>query len=126
MKIIRCDERIYAKAFSFFGFNRIYVGTLFDALPPDEQAAAIAHESGHCAGHHTEWRILALPLWWSALFTRMCHRQEFAADAHAVRTGNGPALARFVSRFTSDGVRYPAVADRLRSIHARIKSPGTA
>jgi len=103
LKIIETDRDEVARSISLFWFKRIYVGTRFKKLTVAERMAVIAHETGHCEGHHTEWRILLLPIvFWLA------KQQEFWADAYAVRKGHGEALYRHLGRNDGGGLFHPS------------------
>ena len=114
IKIVRTSEPIIARSASLFWWKRIYFGSKFGRLTIDEKEAVIAHELGHCHGHHMEQRILMLLFPWG--FKWLCHRQEFQADRYAADYGHGVVLAKLISRVDSIGRLHPPVAQRLASL----------
>lgn len=103
--IVDTDEPIYGRSVSFFWYKRIYVGTKFRDLPYRVKAAVIAHELGHCDGHHTEWRILALLF--PFVIPWLTRWQEYRADAYACKLGYGPELAWLLRENTGGGLFHP-------------------
>jgi Zn-dependent protease with chaperone function len=95
-KLVYVNSDVPARSFSFMWFKRIYLTSAFFTLKPDEATAVLLHEQGHCRGHHTEWRMLCLLLC-PFLLRRLCHWQEYQADAYAQRAGYGIALSRLLS-----------------------------
>ena len=100
-QILMTDEPIVARSLSVFWFKRVYLGRKFHDLSPGTKGAVLAHEFGHCAGHHTEWRALLWPigLW-------LAKQQEFWADAYACKMGYGPELYLHLSDDSKPAGRY--------------------
>ena len=115
MKILHSAEPIYARALSLGPWRRVYLGTRFAGLAPDQQVAVLAHEEGHCRGFHTEWRLLTLLLvaWWCPwAFFFLCRQQELAADAYAARKGYAGGLLSLLSSEYGGGKLQPSHASR--------------
>lgn len=135
-KVLRTSEPIIARAISFGWFKRVYIGSRFDTLPPNEQLAALTHEEGHCAGHHTEMRIACLLLapW---LLGWLCRRQEFEADRYSSQRGHTESLLQILKDDEPGNWLSPSHRDRRERIiqsfmstfarpPLRVNSPGSA
>jgi hypothetical protein len=77
------------------GFGHVIIGTHFDSLPQDMQAAALAHEEGHLKGWHAELRLLCA-VFAPFFYKKLCHRQELSADKYAVNNGHWFGLLRLL------------------------------
>jgi len=109
--IKRVHLDIVAHAASFFGWKRIYVGNRYRQLHPRFRQAILAHEKGHIAGHHTEWRIVCLLLC-PFLLGVLCRWQEFRADEYADQRGYGQLLSQFLSSDAPGTFLHPSQAMR--------------
>jgi hypothetical protein len=112
--IVAVDEPIIARAVTWFGYRRVYVGDKFHDLPDSHKLAALSHEFGHCAGHHTEWRALAL--FFPFIIKWLCHWQEYRADAYAAERGHGPALLQILRNETPGDTFHPANSLRRKKL----------
>lgn len=82
---------------------------------PATRKAVMIHELFHVEHHHTEKRLLALLTPWR--IKKVCHTQEFDADASVANLGYGPAL--WLSLFTSNykgGVIHPSSLERCQRL----------
>lgn len=115
-RVVRSDMPTIAYAISLFWFKRIYIGTLFDRLPSDVQAAVIQHEEGHCANHHLEKRLLFL-VFMPFLYKWICHKQEIEADRCAVAKGLAEPLLRLLAVVDgAENLTTPSAAKRREMI----------
>ena len=124
MKLIRTDEPIIARAFSFLWMHRVYVGRRFFELPPNEQVAALMHEEGHCVHRHTEQRVTCL-LFLPFLLSWLCRRQEFEADRYSSQRGHSIALLQILKGDFAGNFFTPSHRERRERItlhHEQIRA----
>lgn len=97
---VRYDPRARGIAFArgVWPLKSIVVGIGWFHLSAGEQQAALAHEVGHCRGFHLELRLLLLPFYWCEWAQAIARRQEFDADAFAVRSGQGAGMLQLMLR----------------------------
>ena len=116
MKEVVSQGSFIAHAGSFFGWKRLFLGTAYFYLTPRQQIAVKAHELGHIAGHHTEWRILTL-FFCFPLFFWVCRKQEFLADEYAANVGARQELIEFLEKqYSPSGRMYPSNSDRIEKL----------
>lgn len=115
MIIVPTNEPIIARALSFGWWKRVYVGKLFERLPPHIRQAVLAHEAAHCDLHHTEKRILAL-IFAPFLLKRICRKQELDADKLAAKKGHAPALMELLSIDVDVGPYHPTHKERISAL----------
>lgn len=110
----------HARSASFFGWQRIWVGEgYYQSLKPFARRALIAHECAHLHGHHTEWRALAALLgpW---VLRRVCHWQEYRADARAAAGGHTHGLLHLLQKDRPASLTHPKNMDRREKLmHSR-------
>lgn len=111
MRVIVTRRPIIARSLSFLWVQRIYIGTRYAALPYFARRAAIAHETAHLAGHHTEWRLLTA-LFAPFLMRWLCHRQEYRADADAAATGHLHGMLYLLHKDRPASLTHPKNMDR--------------
>lgn len=114
MRVIVTRRPFIARSLSFFGLQRIYVGTRYAALPPFAKRAVIAHECAHLVGHHTEWRLLALLF--PPVIPWLCHWQEYRADARAAATGHLHGMLHLLQKDGGGGLTHPKNIDRRKKL----------
>ena len=115
IKIRRIDDDFIAASWSFGPIKRIYLGNRFGKFSLQQQSAILAHETGHCEGHHLEWRCLAaifIPFW--------CHRvtkyQEILADRFAVKKGHAECLLTIFEKISHGGRFHPTREERIANV----------
>lgn len=112
------DMAIISDSRGLLLWKRIFVGPAFFKLRPDESAAVLAHEAGHCHLRHLEKRLLRL--WMLAFPSRMLaliHEHEYEADAFAAKAGFGAQLRAFFARLppTTD-ILHPPLQSRIERL----------
>lgn len=122
LRIRVVDKAIHAQSFSLLWMQRLYVGKdYYQSLPMFARRALIAHECAHLDGHHTEWRVLAMlcPLAWPFL-RRICHWQEYRADARAAAGGHTHGLLHLLCNDSPGSLTHPKNMDRRNKLmHSR-------
>lgn len=86
----------------------VYVGQLFDTLPPEQRAAVLSHERGHVALGH----------WWGLLWPvgrqARQHRYEFEADEFAKHDGHAAGMVAYLEAHPSPAtLSHPSTAERI-------------
>lgn len=119
LRIVTRPGRSHARSFSLFGMQRIYVGVeWYQSLPMFARRAVIAHECAHLAGHHTEWRVAATllaclcPPLLPFVIRKVCHWQEYRADAIAAAGGHTHGLLHVLQSDVPASLTHPKNMDR--------------
>src|SRR6516162_6718645 len=92
------NRRVVARARGIWPWRWIDVGPHFFTLSLQMQEAVLLHEVGHLRAFHMEQRALLFPVAWTKWAIKVCHAQEFVADAFAVQRGYLIPLALFLQR----------------------------
>lgn len=114
---VHVDRPFITASFSLLWFKAIFVGRGFDHLHPDARAAALLHEQYHLDHHHTELRILMLLTVLPLIFLkRICHAQEFAADAFASSIGFRKGMLQLLAADSCESLLHPSHAARREAL----------